>query len=92
MLQIKELQASEINLNQNRLNSINENLTYCRRLRTLRVEENCLKKTDFTYNFLANSTVSLITFAGNLFQDKDFQDRPGYYEYQNRYTATKRKM
>uniref|UniRef100_A0A0N5AV00 Leucine-rich repeat-containing protein 40 n=1 Tax=Syphacia muris TaxID=451379 RepID=A0A0N5AV00_9BILA len=89
---ISYLVVIQINLNQNRLNSLNENLICCRRLRTLRVEENCLKKTDFTENFLTNSTVSLITFGGNLFQDKDFQDRPGYYEYQNRYTATKRKM
>lgn len=90
--EVKELQVSEINLNQNRLNSLNKNLAHCRRLRTLRVEENCLKKTDFSFDFLANSNVSLILYAGNLFQDKDFQDRPGYEEYQSRYTATKRKM
>ncbi|VDD87516.1 unnamed protein product [Enterobius vermicularis] len=90
--EVKELQVSELNLNQNRLNSLNVNLTFCRRLRTLRVEENCLKKTDFSQEFLVNSNVSLIAYAGNLFQDKDFQDRPGYEEYQSRYTATKRKM
>ncbi|KAM3720133.1 Leucine-rich repeat-containing protein [Dirofilaria immitis] len=91
--EVKFLKTSELNLNQNRLNSLNAvNLTHCEALRTLRVEENCLNKTDFISDFLINSNVSLIAYAGNLFQEKDFQNLPGYDEYQNRYTATKRKM
>ncbi|VIO92904.1 Leucine Rich Repeat family protein [Brugia malayi] len=91
--EVKFLKTSELNLNQNRLNSLNAtNLVHCEALRTLRVEENCLNKTDFISDFLSNSNVSLIAYAGNLFQDKDFQNLPGYEEYQNRYTATKRKM
>ncbi|KAL3993676.1 Leucine rich repeat family protein [Acanthocheilonema viteae] len=91
--EVKFLKTSELNLNQNRLNSLNAaNLMHCEALRILRVEENCLNKTDFISDFLINSNVSLIAYAGNLFQDKDFQNLPGYEEYQNRYTATKRKM
>ncbi|VDK73557.1 unnamed protein product [Litomosoides sigmodontis] len=92
-LEVKFLKTSELNLNQNRLNSLNAtNLVHCEALRILRLEENCLNKTDFISDFLINSNVSLIAYAGNLFQDKDFQSLPGYEEYQNRYTATKRKM
>ncbi|VDK72002.1 unnamed protein product [Onchocerca ochengi] len=91
--EVKFLKTSELNLNQNRINSLNAaNLVHCEALRTLRVEENCLNKTDFISDFLINSNVSLIAYAGNLFQEKDFQNLPGYDEYQNRYTATKRKM
>lgn len=90
--EVKDLKASEANFNQNRLNSLNSNLAKCERLRTLRVEENCLKKTDFSVDLLSNSKVSLIAYAGNLFQDKDFQGLPGYEDYQTRFTATKRKM
>lgn len=90
---MKFLKTSELNLSQNRLNLLNvTNLVQCENLKTLRVEENCLNKNSFTADFLINSNVSLITYAGNLFQDKDFQSLPGYEEYQTRYTATKRKM
>ncbi|VDN01908.1 unnamed protein product [Thelazia callipaeda] len=91
--EIRLLKASELNLNQNRLNSLNAaNLMHNTNLKTLRVEENCLNKTDFTSDFLIYSNVNLITYAGNLFQDKDFQNLPGYDEYQTRYTAVKRKL
>lgn len=88
----KLLSVSELNLNQNRLSSLNPALVYCANLRTLRVEENCLSKDAFTADFLMNSKVSLIAYAGNLLQEKDFQGLPGYEEYQNRYTATKKKL
>ncbi|MFH4978211.1 hypothetical protein AB6A40_004920 [Gnathostoma spinigerum] len=90
--EIKDLKASEVNLNQNRLSTLNPNLARCEKLRTLRVEENCLSRTAFTSELLSDSPVSLISYAGNLFQDKDFQNLPGYDKYQTRFTATKRKM
>ncbi|KHN72365.1 Leucine-rich repeat-containing protein 57 [Toxocara canis] len=90
--EVNGLKASEVNLNQNRLSSLNENLARCERLKTLRVEENCLNKKDFCTELLSNSNISLIAYAGNLFQDKDFQSLPGYEDYQVRFTATKRKM
>uniref|UniRef100_A0A915ASE4 Uncharacterized protein n=1 Tax=Parascaris univalens TaxID=6257 RepID=A0A915ASE4_PARUN len=90
--EVKELKASEVNFNQNRLNSLNENLAHCERLKILRVEENCLNRKEFSPQLLSNSNISLIMYAGNLFQDKDFQNLPGYEDYQTRFTATKRKM
>ncbi|VDN23429.1 unnamed protein product [Gongylonema pulchrum] len=91
--EVRFLKTSELNLNQNRLNSLNmANLIQCENLKILRVEENCLNKNSFSSDFLKNSNVSLIAYAGNLFQEKDFQNLPGYEEYQARYTATKRKM
>lgn len=56
-----------------------------------RVDENCLQKVQFSKEILAESNISLITYAGNLFQDKDFQNLPGYEVYQDRFFATRRK-
>ncbi|VDK49325.1 unnamed protein product [Anisakis simplex] len=90
--EVGALKTSEMNFNQNRLSSLNENLAKCERLKTLRVEENCLNRKDFGPELLSNSNISLIAYAGNLLQDKDFQSLPGYEDYQIRFTATKRKM
>ncbi|GMS83219.1 hypothetical protein PENTCL1PPCAC_5394 [Pristionchus entomophagus] len=85
--------VSELVANQNQLSRLNSAApTRCERLRTLRVEENCLGKEQFDRHILENSSISLITHAGNFFQDKDFQDLPGYSAYQERYTATRKKM
>ncbi|CAJ0956075.1 unnamed protein product, partial [Mesorhabditis belari] len=89
---IDELNAAEVNLNQNQLASLAPNLSKCPRLKILRVEENCLPKTAFTKALLESSPVSIIAYSGNLFQESDFQSLPGYEDYQLRYTATKRKM
>lgn len=88
---IGQLNAIELNLNRNRLNKLNDSLADCKNLRVLRVEENCLDKKEFTEKILANSSISLITHSGNLFQDKDFQGLSGFDDYQLRFTATKRK-
>ncbi|CAD6194403.1 unnamed protein product [Caenorhabditis auriculariae] len=91
--EIGDLKAIELSLNQNRLRSLNATkLIECPRLRSLRVEENCLAKTEFTRELLEKSQISLIAFNGNLFQDREFQDLNGYEAYQDRYTATRRKM
>uniref|UniRef100_A0A1I7XUL0 Leucine-rich repeat-containing protein 57 n=1 Tax=Heterorhabditis bacteriophora TaxID=37862 RepID=A0A1I7XUL0_HETBA len=91
--EITTLRASELNLNQNRLNSLNSQcLAKCARLKILRVEENCLGKTEFTLELLQESSLSIISCSGNLFQDKEFHDLPGYDAYQERLTATRRKM
>lgn len=91
MFQIKDLKATELNLNRNRLSSLNDNLALCPNLKVFRVDENCLEKRAFTEKILKESTLSLITYNGNLFQDSDFQHLPGYEQYQDRFTATKRK-
>uniref|UniRef100_A0A914XRC2 Leucine-rich repeat-containing protein 57 n=1 Tax=Plectus sambesii TaxID=2011161 RepID=A0A914XRC2_9BILA len=89
---IERLKAMELNLNQNQLSSLPPELAKCARLKVLRVEENCLNKTDFHEAILADSPISLIAFDGNLFQDKDLQQMAGFEQYQERYTATKKKM
>ncbi|VDO68986.1 unnamed protein product [Heligmosomoides polygyrus] len=91
--QVSSLNASEVNLNQNRLNFLNADaLAKCPHLKILRLEENCLAKTEFTVNLLSHSPVSIISCSGNVFQDREFQDLPGYEDYQERFTATRRKM
>ncbi|PIO63241.1 leucine Rich repeat-containing domain protein [Teladorsagia circumcincta] len=91
--EVSSLNASEVNLNQNRLNSLNADaLAKCPHLKILRVEENCLAKSEFTVNLLSHSPVSIISYSGNIFQDREFQDLPGYENYQERFTATRRKM
>lgn len=91
--EVSSLSASEVNLNQNRLNFLNADaLAKCQHLKILRLEENCLVKAEFTTNLLSKSSVSIICYSGNLFQEREFQDLPGYDEYQQRFTATRRKM
>ncbi|CAI2331901.1 unnamed protein product [Caenorhabditis sp. 36 PRJEB53466] len=90
---ISELKAIELSLNQNRLRSINAaNLAKAPRLKTLRVDENCLEKSEFTPALLESSAISVISYEGNRFQLKDFQELTGYEAYQERFTATKRKI
>uniref|UniRef100_A0A1I7YZT4 Leucine-rich repeat-containing protein 57 n=1 Tax=Steinernema glaseri TaxID=37863 RepID=A0A1I7YZT4_9BILA len=89
--QIGELKASELILNQNRLRALNDNLMNCARLKILRVQENCLSADNFSDALLRNSTISLINFEGNMFQESEFQRLPGYEAYQDRFTAIKKK-
>lgn len=91
--EVSQLKVIELSLNQNRLKSLNAtNLTKAQRLRTLRVDENCLEKSEFTRDLLESSIISVIAYDGNRFQLKEFQDLPGYDAYQERFTATKRKI
>lgn len=80
--EIGQLNAIELNLNRNRLNKLSDNLSKCQNLRVLRLEENCLDKREFTPQILGSSSVSLIACSGNLFQSKEFQELPGYDNYQ----------
>ncbi|TMS35827.1 hypothetical protein L596_003139 [Steinernema carpocapsae] len=89
--EIRNAKFSELILNQNRLNSLNENLASCVRLKILRVEENCLTKENFSCALLTDSSIALISFEGNMFQENEFQRLPGYDAYQDRFTATKKK-
>uniref|UniRef100_A0A914M893 Uncharacterized protein n=1 Tax=Meloidogyne incognita TaxID=6306 RepID=A0A914M893_MELIC len=91
--EICNLRAIELNLQKNRLASLNaSNLEKCERLKTLRVDENCLAKECFTNELLTNSQISLISFDGNLFQEREFQSLPGYENYEKRFTATKKRL
>jgi len=63
----------------------------CPRLRTLRLEENCLVLSAIPRSVLSESTVSVLTLEGNLFQMKQLADLEGYSNYADRYTAMKKK-
>jgi len=93
--EIERLTALELIMNQNQLNSLPSRLAACRRLKVLRVEENCLPldafKTD-EQRLLTNSNISLLAVNGNLFDVKDFRQLSGYEKYMERFTETKKKM
>jgi len=86
------LQAMELNLNQNQISFLDKSIAKCSRLKVLRLEENCLDIDSFPSCVLADSNISTLTLDGNLFTMKQFADLPGYDDYMERYTATKKKM
>ncbi|XP_047474556.1 leucine-rich repeat-containing protein 57-like [Penaeus chinensis] len=89
---IEDLQAVEVNLNMNQVSSISPSIASCPRLKTLRLEENCLTLTGIPIELLQESQVSLLCFEGNLFQMKEFEELEGHSKYMERYTAVKKKM
>jgi len=86
------LQAMELNLNQNQISFMDKSIAKCSRLKVLRLEENCLDIESFPSCVLSESNISTLTLDGNLFTMKQFADLPGYEDYMERYTATKKKM
>jgi len=86
------LNVTELNLNQNRLVKLTAKLADWPRLKVLRIEENCMPIDGLPNELLANSSVSLIAYDGNLFENKAFQNLDGYENYLERYTATKKKF
>lgn len=89
---IGNLHVTELNLNQNQISSISEDIADCPRLKTLRVEENCLHLTSIPTKLLTDSKVSMLCVEGNLFEIKSFSDLEGYEKYMERYTAVKKKL
>nr|CAH0102086.1 unnamed protein product [Daphnia galeata] len=87
---VGKLQVVELNLNQNQIQLLSDELAECQRLKTLRLEENCLQIISST--ILKESSISLLAVDGNLFDSKDFMKADGYTQYMERYTATKKKM
>jgi Leucine-rich repeat (LRR) protein len=88
----KDLYCTELNLNQNQISSIAEELAQCPKLKTLRLEENCLQITSIPAKILTDSVISNIAIDGNLFNNKQFTELEGYKSYEARYTAVKKKM
>lgn len=88
----KDLYCTELNLNQNQISSLAEEISECPKLKTLRLEENCLQVTAIPVKILKQSVISTILVDGNLFNNKQFTELEGYEEYQQRYTAVKKKM
>lgn len=88
----KDLYCTELNLNQNQITSLAEEVADCPKLKTLRLEENCLQVAAIPTRILKQSVISNILVDGNLFNNKQFTELDGYEEYQQRYTAVKKKM
>jgi len=84
---IEKLEATELILNQNQISK-------CPRLKTLRLEENCLSLQSIPTSLLRDSGVSLLCLEGNLFDMKALQvdGLEGWSQYMERYTAVKRKL
>ncbi|KAL7295878.1 hypothetical protein TKK_0010923 [Trichogramma kaykai] len=86
------LHVTELNLNQNQIAEVSEDLADCPRLKTLRLEENCLPLKGIPKRILTDSKISMLALEGNLFEMKLFPDVEGYEQYMERYTAVKKKM
>lgn len=82
----------ELNLNQNQVAAIAEELAECSRMKTLRLEENCLQITGIPAKLLRDSQVANLALDGNLFSSKDLSNLNGYDVYMERYTNTRRKL
>ena len=76
--QLQDLQAIELNLNQNRLSNLPSSLCSCPRLKVLRVEENCLGIDAISKDLLTKSQIAVLAVDGNLFQMRELHDREGY--------------
>lgn len=90
--EVSELQAIEINLNQNQISSLSPEVSQCPRLKVFRLEENCLELSSIPSSILTQSQVSLFSVEGNLFEVKMLRDLEGYDKYMERFTATKKKF
>jgi len=89
---LEGLEATEIILNENQISSLSPSIASCSRLKTLRLEENCLALDAIPPQLLSDSGISLISLEGNLFDVKKLDSIPGYEKYMERYTAVKRKL
>lgn len=90
--EVGRLEATELVLNQNQVSVLSPNLSSSPRLRTLRLEENCLALQSLPTSILSNSKVSLLVLEGNLFDVKSLDGLEGWDMYMERYTAVKRKL
>lgn len=90
--EVSGLYATELNLNQNQLSEITVHIATCPRLRTLRLEENCLQLTAVNSAILTDSKISNLALDGNLFETKELADIEGYDIYMERFTAVKKKL
>lgn len=89
---VKDLQVTELNVNQNQISIIAEELADCPKLKIFRAEENCLPISGIHSRILKESKISNLYLDGNMFQSKQFVDLDGYEDYMERYTAVKKKM
>lgn len=90
--EVKDLYVVELNCNQNQIATLAVEVADCPRLKTLRLEENCLPVSEIHTKILKESSVSNMYLEGNLFPVKQFNNLDGYEEYMERYTAVRKKM
>lgn len=86
------LNVTELNLNQNQISHISSQIAECPRLKTLRLEENCLQLSAIPTRILSESKISNLAVDGNLFEAKQLSDLQGYDMYMERFTAVKKKL
>lgn len=72
------LQVIELILNQNQISNVSPDLAKCPKLKTLRLQENCLNVEKFPVQILADSQISLLSIEGNLFDPKKLNELDGY--------------
>ncbi|XP_012282226.1 leucine-rich repeat-containing protein 57 [Orussus abietinus] len=89
---VSSLCVAELNLNQNQISTMSDQLADCPKLKTLRLEENCLQINAIPVKILKDSKISVLILEGNLFEMKQFVELEGYEQYMERYTAVKKKM
>ncbi|XP_052866642.1 leucine-rich repeat-containing protein 57 [Anopheles cruzii] len=90
--EVRGLQVTELNLNQNQITVVAEAIADCVKLKTLRLEENCLQISAIHSRILSDSKVCNLCVDGNLFNSKQFNELPGYDAYAERYTAVRKKI
>ncbi|CAF3998384.1 unnamed protein product, partial [Adineta steineri] len=88
---IEFLEVDELNLNNNQISQISTNISKCKRLKILRLDNNKLKLESIPTSLLKNSTVFQLSVNGNFFEETQFQLVEGYDDYERRYTTNQRK-
>jgi len=90
--EVSRLEATELVLNCNQISQIAPEISKCPKLKTLRLEENCLTIDSIPTTLLADSKVSLLALDGNLFDVTKLNGRDGHDKYMERFTAVRRKL
>ena len=75
---IDVISAVEINLNRNQISIIPESVSKCRRLKVLRLEENCIELMGVPPPVLKDSSISLLCLEGNPVTMRELQEIPEY--------------
>ncbi|XP_058824318.1 leucine-rich repeat-containing protein 57 [Topomyia yanbarensis] len=89
---VSSLQVTELNVNQNQISDVSDSIALCPRLKTLRIEENCLQANAALSKILKESQICNLSVDGNLFGPKAFAELDGYEAYMERYTAARKKI
>lgn len=89
---VKGLCVIELNLNQNQLSELASDIADCPRLKTLRLEENCLQISAISPRIMKESLIANLCLDGNLFSSKQLIEVEGYDQYMERYTNCRRKL